>query len=46
VNKIKQLKKLLKVFDDADRCTSRKKAKKLLKKASKIDQKLNHYDND
>jgi len=44
VNRLKQLKKLLKVFDDADRCTSRKKAAKLLKKALKIDKKLNQAD--
>lgn len=41
MNRNKQLKKLLKIFNDADKCTSRKKAKKLLDKAEKVDRKLN-----
>lgn len=40
MNRAKQLQKLMQVFSDADSCTSRKKAQKLLKKALKIDQKL------
>jgi hypothetical protein len=40
MNRIKQLKKLMQLFEDADLCTTRKKAKKLLKKALKVDKKL------
>ena len=40
MNRDKQLKKLQAIFAEADTCTSRKKAKKLLKKALKVDKKL------
>jgi hypothetical protein len=40
MNRAKQLQKLIQVLTDADNCTTRKKAQKLLKKALKIDKKL------
>ena len=43
MNRAKQLKKLARVLTEADTCTTRKDAQKLLKKALKIDKKL-HQD--
>ena len=40
MNRLKQLKKLAKILEKADVCTTRKEAKKLLKKALKVDNKL------
>lgn len=41
MNRAKQLRKLAKILSAADVCTSRKQAQKLLKKALKVDRKLN-----
>lgn len=41
MNKAKQHRKLAKILSEADVCTSRKQAQKLLKKALKVDRKLN-----
>lgn len=46
MNRAKQLKKLMQVLTDANTCTSRKDAQKLLKKALKIDKKLQQDGND
>jgi len=42
----KHMKKLIKYFQQADACVSRKKAKKLIKKAAKANAKLNLKSND
>jgi hypothetical protein len=44
MNRAKQYKKLCKVISKADECTTRDEAQKLLKKALKIDKKLNSHD--
>lgn len=44
MNRSKQLRKLQEIFAEADVCTSRKKAQKLLKKALKVDRKLREED--
>ena len=41
MNKAKQHRKLAKILSEAGVCTSRKQAQKLLKKALKVDRKLN-----
>jgi len=46
MNRLKQLKKLAKILAEADVCTTRKKAKKLLKKALKVDHKLTNHGRD
>ena len=43
MNRMKQLQKLAKILEKADVCTTRKEAKKLLKKALKADRKLNGH---
>jgi hypothetical protein len=42
----KQLKKLVKYYAQAESCISRKKAKKLIKKAEKIHQKLAEHNDE
>lgn len=44
MNRAKQLRKLQTIFAEADVCTSRKQAKKLLKKALEVDKKLTQGD--
>lgn len=44
MNRAKQYRKLCEVISKADECTSRKQAQKLLRKALKIDKKLNSND--
>lgn len=44
MSRVKHLKKLAKILAEADNCLTRKRAQKLLKKALKIDKKLNNHD--